>query len=205
MVTSVTQTPRVMIYQGDISDKALQHFLSQDALGCDTETNGLCPERNNLQLIQICSRDNKVAFVQYRKNIEPTNVRILMAASNVVKIFHHAPFDLGFLGAHAKVKPSNIFCTKIASMRIRGAKGPKGFHKLATISEEILSVPLDKSFMDGNNLPDWTGELTPEHIEYGTNDVVVLLPLYDYFCERLGPSGVAEVKSKSVSNDAKYY
>jgi ribonuclease D len=205
-MTSIT-TPDITykIFQGDISDKALEYFLSQDALGCDTETNGLSPVQNNLQLIQICSRDNKIALVQYRKHIEPVNIRTLMAAKNVTKIFHFSSFDLGFLTAQAKVTPQNIFCTKLASQAVRGAKGPKGFHKLATISNEILGINLDKTFMDGNNLPDWTGELTEKHIEYATGDVVVLLPLYDYFVNKMDPAAVNQLKVKANGTGSSYF
>jgi ribonuclease D len=195
----------VIIYQGDIGERALEYFSAQGALGCDTETNGLSPERNDLQLIQIASKDNKIALVQFKKGTVPERVNALMENSNITKIFHHAPFDLGFLGTHAKSRFDNIFCTKIASMKVRGAKGPKGFHSLKTVSKEILGVDLDKTFMDGNNLPDWTGVLTDRHVEYATHDVLVLIPLYEYFLTKLTTTEVGLVKTGAVKNNATYY
>lgn len=204
-MTNAAQEMKYKIFQGDISDKALEYFLSQDVLGCDTETNGLNPQYNQLQLIQICSRDNKIALVQYRKEIEPVNIRKLMAAKNVTKLFHYSSFDLKFLAAYAKTESENIFCTKLGSQAVRGAKGPKGFHKLATISKEILGIDVDKTFMDGNNLPDWTGELTPKHIEYATNDVMVLIPLYDYFISQLTASEIEDIKLRSNTTANSYF
>ena len=200
-----TDHKSVIIYQGDIGEKALEYFSAQSVLGCDTETNGLSPVTNNLELIQIASKDNKIALVQFKKGIVPERVNALMANQNIVKIFHHAPFDLGFLGTHAKSKFENIFCTKIASMKTRGAKGPKGHHKLSTISKEILGVDLDKTFMDGNNLPDWTGILTDKHVEYATGDVLVLIPLYEHFLSKLTVTEVGLVKTGAIKNNASYY
>lgn len=205
MTANTTSGVKYKIFQGDISDKALEYFLSQEVLGCDTETGGLDPKVNDLQLIQICSKDNRIALVQYRDHIEPVNIRTLMAAKHVTKLFHFSSFDLKFLTHHAKVNAQNIFCTKLGSQAVRGAKGPKGFHKLATISSEILGVELDKTLMDGNNLPNWTRELTERHIEYATGDVTVLIPLFEYFCSKLTVGEIEAIKVKSNSTASSYF
>lgn len=196
MALSATEK-KVMIYQGDISDKAYEYLSAQDVLGCDTETNGLVPGKNELQLIQICTRDNRIALIQFRKDIEPTNINKLMKSSKTIKIFHNSRFDLGFLNHDAKSQFDKVFCTKLASQKVRNAKGLK--HNLKVVTSEILNINIDKGFMDPNNLPDWTGELTEKHIEYATDDVVVLVPLFDYFKSKLSTKDFNDLLEASVN------
>lgn len=203
----VTEQAKVIVYKDDLSEKAYEYFVQQEVLGCDTETTGFDPEKNDLQLIQIASKDNRVALVQfYRNKSNPVFIQKLMAAPQVTKIFHYAPFDLRFLTKQADVTPNNIFCTKEASVKVRGS-GPAGYHKLNTIAKAILNVDLDKSFMGpgGNGkLPDWSGELTEQHLEYATNDVLVLIPLYEFFLKKMSQKDVSLVKQAATNLVAKY-
>jgi len=165
------------LFENDIPDERLQHYLKKSVVAIDTETRGLIVRRDRLCLIQICDDEGVVSFVRF-KNIDDlkvgalSNVKKLCEASHVLKLFHFARFDVAVLKYYLGIDVAPIFCTKIGSKLIRTYTDKHGLKDLVS---ELLGVELDKS----KQTSDWADpDLSEAQIEYAANDVRMLLPLY---------------------------
>jgi ribonuclease D len=99
----------------------------------------------------------------------------LLSDSAVLKVFHHALFDLRFMCSHWKVEAKNIGCTKIAS-KIRHRDWDPAAHSLKPLLQSRLGVILDKA----EQVSDWfVPTLSPEQVAYAVSDVLHLVPLLD--------------------------
>lgn len=78
----------------DLTDATLSHYLQNDEIAVDTETMGLLPQRDRLCLVQLCNKDGRVTAIRIAKGqTEAPNLKKLLEATNVLKIFHFARFD----------------------------------------------------------------------------------------------------------------
>lgn len=167
------------LFENDIPDERLAHYLSKPVVAIDTETRGLIARRDRLCLIQICDEDGVVSFVRYKSLADmdvnaskSPNIKKLCEAQNVLKLFHYARFDVGVLKYYLGIDVAPIFCTKIGSKLVRTYTDR---HGLKDLTRELLNIELDKT----NQTSDWAQlDLTDEQIEYAANDVRMLLPLY---------------------------
>lgn len=108
------------------------------------------------------------------------NLKQLMEANSIVKVFHFARFDVAMLQYHLDIKTSPIFCTKIASKLARTYTGKHGLKELVM---ELEKVELDKSAQSS----DWGNSvnLTEEQLNYAANDVRYLLSVRKKLTEML--------------------
>jgi ribonuclease D len=172
------------LFEGDIPEERLKHYLTKKVVAIDTETRGLILRRDRLCLVQICDEDGVVSFVRYGdvKDMHPeamSNVKKLCHDPNVVKIFHYGRFDVSVLKYYLGIDVNPLFCTKIASKLVRTYTDR---HSLKDLVRELLGVELDKS----DQTSDWAQpNLTDSQLEYAANDVRVLLPIYDKIKELL--------------------
>ena len=183
------------LFEGDLSDERLKHYLSKAVIAVDTETRGLILRRDRLCLVQICDHDGIVSFVRYSggDQFDPrakSNVKTLLEAKEVLKIFHFARFDVGVLKHYLGADTNPIFCTKIASKLVRTYTDK---HSLKDLTKELLRVELDKA----DQTSDWAHpDLTESQLEYAANDVRMLLPLYDKVILLLKREGRLELAEK---------
>ncbi|MEL7034514.1 MAG: ribonuclease H-like domain-containing protein [Cyanobacteria bacterium J06592_8] len=155
----------------DLSEEILSTYLNADRLAIDTETMGLLPWRDRLCLVQICDSNGQVTAVRIAQNqTEAPHLKKLLEASNILKVFHFARFDLATLRHHLQIDVNPVFCTKIASKLAR-TYTPK--HGLKELVQELEQVELDKSSQSS----DWgnVGNLSDEQLDYAANDVRYLL------------------------------
>ncbi len=177
MKSELVKHRKAELFENDIPDERLQHYLKKSVVAIDTETRGLIVRRDRLCLIQICDDEGVVSFVRYKslddlKTDTMSNVKKLCEAPNVLKLFHFARFDVAVLKYYLGINVAPIFCTKIGSKLVRTYTDK---HGLKDLVHELLGVELDKS----NQTSDWAQlDLTDEQIEYAANDVRMLLPLY---------------------------
>src|SRR4028118_1513336 len=100
----------------DLSEAALSQYLQADAIAVDTETMGLLPGADRLCLVQLCDPQGKVTVVRIAQGqTEAPNLKQLMEAADVFKVFHFARFDVAMLRHHLSIQVQPIFCTKIGS------------------------------------------------------------------------------------------
>ncbi len=155
----------------DLPDAVLSQYLAAEAIAVDTETMGLLPHRDRLCLVQLCDPQGRVAVVRIAKGqTESLNLKQLLEASNVEKVFHFARFDVAMLRHHLGIQVRPIFCTKIASKLAR-TYSPR--HGLKELVQELEQVELDKSAQSS----DWgnAANLSNEQLSYAANDVRYLL------------------------------
>ncbi|WP_026732024.1 ribonuclease H-like domain-containing protein [Fischerella sp. PCC 9605] len=155
----------------DLSDMTLSHYLKADEIAVDTETMGLIPQRDRLCLVQLCNPEGKVTAIRIAKGqTQAPNLKKLLEAANILKVFHFARFDVAALRYHLGIKVNPVFCTKIAS---KLARTYTQRHSLKDLVLELEQVELDKSSQSS----DWgnAANLTEAQLSYAANDVRYLL------------------------------
>jgi ribonuclease D len=165
----------------DLSDAALSEYLQSEAIAVDTETMGLLPLRDRLCLVQLCNHDGKVTAIRIAKGqTDSPNLKKLLEAANLVKIFHFARFDLAALRYHLSIQVSPVFCTKIAS---KLARTYTNRHGLKDVVQELEQVELDKSAQSS----DWgnAANLSASQLSYAANDVRYLISVQQKLIEML--------------------
>lgn len=156
----------------DLSDAVLSEYISASAIAVDTETMGLLPQRDRLCLVQLCDNKDRVTVVRIaQEQTEANNLKQLLEAANIVKVFHFARFDLATLQYHLGIKVKPVFCTKIAS---KLARTYTNRHGLKDVVQELAQVELDKTSQSS----DWgNANLSEQQLRYAANDVRYLLSI----------------------------
>lgn len=165
----------------DLNEEALSYYLSAEAIAVDTETMGLLPMRDRLCLVQLCDSLGKVTVIRIAKGqTEAKNLKQLLEAVNVLKVFHFARFDVATLRYNLGIQVTPIFCTKIASKLARTYTNRHGLKELV---QELEQVELDKSAQSS----DWgnAARLSEQQLRYAANDVRYLLSLRQKLIEML--------------------
>ncbi|MBD2677250.1 MULTISPECIES: ribonuclease H-like domain-containing protein [Nostoc] len=165
----------------DLSDAAVGQYLESTAIAVDTETMGLLPQRDRLCLVQLCNLEGKVTAIRIAKGqTDAPNLKKLLQAANVVKVFHFARFDLATLRAYLGIQVHPVFCTKIAS---KLARTYTNRHGLKDVVQELEQVELDKSAQSS----DWgnAANLSEAQLSYAANDVRYLLNVQKKLTEML--------------------
>ncbi len=151
----------------DLTPQLLERYLQADAIAIDTETMGLNPRRDRLCLIQLSDPDGYVVAIRVeRGQTTAPNLKQLLEAEDITKIFHFARFDLATLQHHLDIMTAPVFCTKIAS-KIARTYSPS--HGLKSLVKELVGIELDKSQQSS----DWgnAAALSNEQLSYAANDV----------------------------------
>lgn len=166
------------IMNDDINEEQFDHLSKCEELALDTETTGLNPFEKRLRLIQIYDTDRRVILVRMSTMRSP-RICSLLENPAIVKIFHHARFDLSFLSRWLGVHAHNIFCTKIASKLLRGMFPS---YSLKDLIKHIFGVTITK----GEATSDWgKEELSREQLLYAAKDVLYLPALKQAMTHRL--------------------
>jgi ribonuclease D len=108
------------------------------------------------------------------------NLKRVMEAAQVTKVFHFARFDVAQLRHRLGIETQPIFCTKIASKLIRTYSSS---HGLKTLVQQLEGVDLDKSAQ----CSDWgdAENLTEEQLRYAANDVRYLISMREKLTVKL--------------------
>jgi ribonuclease D len=163
------------VFDRDLSDEVLSRYLSAEAIAVDTETMGLVIGRDRLCLVQLCDPQGYVTAIRIAKGqTEAPNLKKLMEATNIVKVFHFARFDVAQLLYTFGIETKPIFCTKIASKLARTYTSNHGLKNLVL---ELDGTELDKSAQSS----DWgnAANLSDKQLSYAANDVRYLLTAKD--------------------------
>ena len=177
------------VCDGDLPDALCQQYLAAEALAVDTETMGLIYQRDRLCLVQLCDPNGKVSAIRIAKGqTDAPNLKQLMEAPNVLKVFHFARFDVAMLRQNLGIQVTPIFCTKIASKLARTYTNRHGLKELVL---ELEQVELDKTSQSS----DWgnAANLSDEQLRYAANDVRYLLSVRQKLMAMLEREGRWEV------------
>ena len=159
-------------------------------MAVDTETLGLNLARDRLCLVQLSSGDGTAHLVQFeRGSYDCPNLKRLLAAPAVTKIFHFARFDVAMIARHLGVITRPVYCTKIASRLTRTYTDR---HSLKDLVRELLGIEVSKQQQSS----DWgAAELTDAQLQYAAADVLYLHGLkgkFDALLAREGRTDLAE-------------
>jgi ribonuclease D len=156
----------------DLDDELTAKYLAAESIGVDTETMGLNYIRDRLCLVQLFAPGNLSVIRIAKGQTAAPNLRRVMEASEITKIFHYARFDVAQLRHRLGIETNPIFCTKIASKLIRTYSSRHGLKELVY---QLEGIELDKSAQSS----DWgdAENLTPEQLRYAANDVRYLISM----------------------------
>ncbi|MBE9228187.1 ribonuclease D [Phormidium sp. LEGE 05292] len=154
----------------DLPDDLLSQYLQAEAVAVDTETMGLLPLRDRLCLVQLFCPGFITVIRIAKGQLEAPNLKQLMEATSITKVFHFARFDVAQLRHNLGIQVNPIFCTKIAS---KLARTYTQRHGLKDLIQELEQIELDKSAQSS----DWgnAANLSDEQLRYAANDVRYLL------------------------------
>lgn len=166
----------VELVNGDINQDWYEHAVAARIVGVDIETSGLSLSSDKIATIQIFVQGKGTVMV--RNMEQPFNTMRLLENRQILKIFHHAPFDLGFLVRDYDVFPENIADTKVAAKILDPRKTQfihpttgKGSHALMSLVHHYFGFMMDKSLA----VSDWfSPNLTAEQVDYAAKDVEYL-------------------------------
>lgn len=162
----------ISLCTGDLPD----YILKANIVGIDIETNGLDARNHVIKSIQVYGRykfeemnyDHVIILRDF--DILPKRLKYLLEEAKIMKIFHHAPFDLEFIMRTWGIIPQNVVCTKVAA-KLLDPKREKSKHSLKDLLLHYLGIDLEKAMA----LSDWGAkELTQKQIEYAADDVLHL-------------------------------
>ncbi len=168
------------VYDCDLPEGILSQYLEAEAVAIDTETMGLLPQRDRLCLVQLYYPGCLTVIRIAKGQTNAPNLKQLMAASHVFKVFHFARFDLATLRYYLEIEVAPVFCTKIAS---KLARTYTNRHGLKDLVQELEQVELDKSAQSS----DWgnAANLSDKQLRYAANDVRYLLSARQKLIEML--------------------
>jgi DNA polymerase I-like protein with 3'-5' exonuclease and polymerase domains len=164
-----------------------EELKQHGAIGFDTETTDLDPYQGRLRLIQLAAPDgvriidlNHFADGDLKNGDALAPLRELLAAQRPVKIAHNAKFDAKWTKHTLGVELGGLFDTLLAS-QIVSAGDMEERHGLEAVAARYLNETIDK----GEQLSDWSGELSETQLEYAARDASVLPPLREKQIEKL--------------------
>src|ERR1022692_4956498 len=102
------------LMQGDVNEEFANRFRYAARVAWDTETSGLDPRSDRLASVQLHAAEIGTVVIQLGEDV-PWRLRSLLEHRALLKVFHHAMFDLRFMVAHWQATPRNVACTKVAS------------------------------------------------------------------------------------------
>jgi ribonuclease D len=179
----------------DLTPELLARYQQASVIACDTETMGLLPQRDRLCLVQLSDADGYVAVVRIElgQKVAPL-LQDLLEASDILKLFHFARFDLATLKHNLGITVAPVFCTKIASKLIR-TYSPR--HGLKELVRELEGIELDKTAQSS----DWGNamHLSEEQLRYAANDVRYLHNIHQTLTAMLKREGRLDLAQECFS------
>lgn len=171
----------IRVVTGDLPTELTKTLREAPYVAVDTETTGLNWREDSLELCQLFTETSGAVLVR-RSEAKPPNLTAILEDPTVVKVFHHAPFDLRFLEHTWGARTAPVFCTKTAS-KLLDPDLPHAAHSLGALAARYFGIHLNKGSV---RISDWAAhELSPEQLKYAADDVSSLLQLAALESERL--------------------
>jgi ribonuclease D len=193
----------VTLLDGDLTAEWYTAAAQSTVIGCDIETSGLDRNKDRIATLQIYVPDTGVVWVR-KLAAYPTYIIKLLERAKTQKVFHHAPFDLGFLiRDYPFLNPRRIADTKVAAKILDPRRtmfidpiDKKGNHKLRTLVYHHFGYLMDKTIATS----DWFADtLSDEQLEYGSKDVEYLPALLSELETALRSNGLLSIARKAYA------
>lgn len=144
-----------------------------DVVVMDLETSSLNPRQGEIRMVAFAYSNQEVT---YRKTVDD-EVREILKDHNVIKMFHNAKFDVGYLRTKG-YEVNNYGCTLVMAQVLGEIEV-----SLKALTKKHFEIDMDKTMQHSDN---WkTTEFTQDHIEYALKDVEYTRALYYKFSEEL--------------------
>lgn len=183
----------LLTFEGDLDEQAFNRALGASVLAWDIETTGLDWRTERIGTVQV--QVETTTYIVRVNGRTPHRLKALMEDPSILKILHHAMFDLRFLAYHWDVTAAHVACTKIAS-KLVDPELPCKDHSLAPLLRRHLDIELDK----GSQTSDWTGRLSATQLHYAANDVRHLWRLYEALDEKIRRKGLLDLRERCYAH-----
>lgn len=161
--------------------QVLPQILACSAVGLDIETTGLSPHTDDVRLVQIAIRPDKVYICDMYALRNLSLLRPILEPKRPVKVIHNAAFELGFLYCRHQLPVRGIFDTLLASQLLHAGRSSCS-HSLEAVAMRELGVMLDKELQ----LSNWERQrLSQAQLDYAALDAAILLPLREAMVRQL--------------------
>ncbi len=160
----------IKVFENDLPDDL--DLSNEKFIGLDNEALGLVLGRDPLTLVQLGLVSKNFYLVKLnRDTYKAPNLVKVLSNDNTQFIMHYARQDLMWLKYHLKVKPKNIFCTKVASKIARTASS---FHGYKDLVKELCGKDISKKEQQS----DWGNpNLSEKQIKYAASDTEYLFDI----------------------------
>jgi ribonuclease D len=188
------EATEVRCYRGDIPGEYLALARNARVVAWDIETSGLDWRTDKIGTCQLYIPGIAPVLVIIGNDL-PHNLGTLVSEASIMKVFHHAMFDLRFMTYRWGVQAQNIACTKIAAKLINREDNSKNSLKL--LLGHYLHVSIDKT----SQKSDWLApQLSDAQIQYAVKDVLYLIELLSALEQDLGRCGLLELAHKCFAH-----
>jgi len=150
-----------------------EKLLNAEIIAVDIETydHKNIESFGKIRLVQVATEYDIFVFDLFQIELPQFFIDIL-ENPQIIKIMHHAIFDISHLIKYYNCKIENSFCTAISSRIL--SSGLSIRNSLKATAKRFLDIDIDKT----EQTSDWGGELTSSQIEYAAEDAKILIPLY---------------------------
>ncbi|HKW49027.1 MAG TPA: ribonuclease D [Gemmatimonadaceae bacterium] len=170
------------------TSRFLQSIGAIDRVAVDTEGASFHRFIDRIYLLQLSTRDRSAIIDPLPIGV-PQELGQLLEDPGIEIVFHDADYDLRLLRQDYGWRVRNIFDTRVAAQLL----GIRAFG-LAALLEKYFGLNLDKK----HQRADWSMRpLTPDMLEYASQDTMHLLGLRNRLAEELERMGVGNGPAKS--------
>ncbi len=141
-----------VLLRDDIDGEVADALHAVPRVAWDIETSGLDWREDRIGTCQLHAPEIGTLIVQLNGK-RPTRLAALLADPGVLKVFHHASFDLRFMTWQWKSAVESVACTKIAS-KLLEPHVPNDWHTLQTLLDRHLGVHISKV----ERISDWLAD-----------------------------------------------
>ncbi len=182
-----------VVVPDDLADDLAAALHSVPRVAWDIETSGLDWRTDRIGTCQLHAPEVGTFIVQLNGRL-PARLRELLADPGVLKVFHHAPFDLRFMSWQWNVSAESVACTKIAS-KLLAPHARKDEHSLQALLDQHLGVHISKL----ERISDWlAADLSEAQLRYAAADVTHLLPLLGTLEKSLANAGLSDLYARCI-------
>lgn len=157
---------RIIVRNERDAEMGFNLIQSATVVGCDTETSSLDSRTGRLYSIQFSDGETDI-LIPISEGSKIYGFKDILKNPSVVKVFHNAKFDLGFLAAYG-LSVQNVFCSMIAEKVL--TRGANQSASLADTLYRHFGIDLDKGKRSVFTSK-WDGQWTEDLVDYALSDV----------------------------------
>jgi DNA polymerase-1 len=181
--------PLVHATTADGVTRWLADVAGAGVVAVDTETTGWDPWDDELLLVQVAAGPDRPVLVLDAAHVDVRALGPLLADPTVLKVFHHASFDLRFL-ARAGLRVRRVADTMLAQQLLDGGEKTAQGLGLAALSSFRLGMELDKSVRASFGAG---GAMSQTQLRYAADDATATWGVFDQQWRELVGHGLTEV------------